>query len=434
LRQVELAERCRRRSAADDLADCFYEFKNEQAGRPPVFLTILGSHALAISMNEDYMEEVLLKEAGRLTTSFRNAAFQHAMTRVHDDNSLWMAALGKALTDNTGRTLQQEGVESIAAGFRLADRLEANLTAKLKDGSDPAVFAARIRLDMLQAKGYLLRSSETRRELAPLAELVGELIEHLEAVAAGATVTFKTAADLDRLPANWADGETPIPVENRELYRRLLRSTVWVADPVADKCGAGFVILPQSRLVLTCRHVADAGRDVVVFFPMFENERVIAERERYLSLLKAGQGIRGRVVAADRLRDLALIRLETMPKGVEGAPPAHENAFPAQIVHSVGNPDVGAFWVYSQGAVRQVVSRKMKDPSSGAPVEARVILTDSPLNPGDSGGPLVNSQGELLGIAQSVLRDRENRIQRTSLFVELTEIEAFLKENGFSLR
>jgi S1-C subfamily serine protease len=249
----------------------------------------------------------------------------------------------------------------------------------------------------------------------------------------GNTFTLKTAADLDFLPPGWSDGEKAVPLEHRELYRRLLRSVVWVVDAQTGDTGAGVVVLPHNRLVLTCHHVVQPGGDVAALFPIYEDGQVVAEREPYLSVFQTGRAVHGRVIAADRRRDLALIRLDAMPDEVQPLPRAQESAFAAQVVHSIGNPNVGALWVYTRGAVRQVVHRKAADAGARIALDARVILTDSPINPGDSGGPLVNSQGELLGITHGYFRAPDNRVQRTSLFIDLSEIEAFLREQGYTL-
>jgi uncharacterized protein (TIGR03000 family) len=433
LRQVELAGACRRHAPPSGLEEGYYEFQTDRSDKAPVFLAVLGDHALAISPNAGDLEELLRKDAGQTATSFRNPAFPQALPAAGAQDGVWMAALGQAVVNNSGDTLEGKGVESFHLGLRLDDRLAARLTATMKDGYAPAPFAAQLQFDLLRGKGALMKASQERSELAPVVGLVEDLIQGIDVAVDGQTFTLETTADLDLLPADWADGENAVPLEHRELYRRLLRSVVWVVDAQTGVTGAGVVLLPRNRLVLTCHHVVQAGGDVAALFPIYKNGQVVAEREPYLSVFKTGKAVHGRVIAADRRRDLALIRLDTMPDDVQPLPPAQENAFATQVVHSLGNPNVGALWVYTRGAVRQVVRRKAADPGAGIALDARVILTDSPINPGDSGGPLVNGQGELLGITHGYLRAPDNRVQRTSLFIDLSEIEAFLREQGYKL-
>src|SRR5205823_989388 len=97
--------------------------------------------------------------------------------------------------------------------------------------------------------------------------------------------------------------------------------TCWLADR-------------ERRLAVTCRHVVGDSREVLVYFPAYEKDRPVVEAARYL---RKSPAVVGRVVAADAARDLALIRLASVPEGVQEMRLADQSSGPGDDVHSVGN-------------------------------------------------------------------------------------------------
>jgi hypothetical protein len=224
----------------------------------------------------------------------------------------------------------------------------------------------------------------------------------------------------------------PEPEAGVSVYRKVLPATVWVhSDRGGGKraTGSGAIIDRGRRLVLTNYHVVGNVKKATVFFPAFEKNRVVPERQYYLDRAKR-LGIPGEVVELDKEADLALIRIDRVPDGVKALPIAAESPEPGQTVHSIGNPGrSGALWVYTPGKVRQVYSKKWKaklDERTVHTFEAKVVETDSPTNPGDSGGPLVNDRGELVGVTQGGALDAES----LSLFVDVSEVRRFLNRRS----
>src|SRR5206468_1395232 len=78
--------------------------------------------------------------------------------------------------------------------------------------------------------------------------------------------------------------------------------------------------------------------------------------------------------------------------------------------------------VYNAGAVRQVY--RFDRVIGLQHVAARVIETQSPLNPGDSGGPLFNDAGEVVGVHCCIKPDT----QLIGESIDLSEIKAFLAD------
>ena len=113
--------------------------------------------------------------------------------------------------------------------------------------------------------------------------------------------------------------------------------------------------------------------------------------------------IRGKMVAQDSSRDLAIIEVESLPAGVEALPLARQSANPGERVHTVGNPAASsALWVYNSGSVRAVAKKKVILAPAMQQVDCWTLEVQNPLNPGDSGGPMVNERIELVGVNSSV--------------------------------
>jgi hypothetical protein len=236
-------------------------------------------------------------------------------------------------------------------------------------------------------------------------------------------------------PATQPETKTPPPPltdSGAEVYRTVLKSTVWVhSDRGGGRLatGSGSLVDRGRRLVLTNYHVVGDVKRATVFFPAFEGTRAVPER-RYYTERASRLGIPGEVVEVDKQADLALIRIDRVPDGVPALPLAAASPDPGQTVHSIGNPGrSGALWVYTPGKVRQVYSKKWRaklDDRTTLTFEARVIETDSPTNPGDSGGPLANDRAELVGVTQGGAIDA----QLLSTFVDITEVKRLMNRRS----
>jgi S1-C subfamily serine protease len=206
----------------------------------------------------------------------------------------------------------------------------------------------------------------------------------------------------------------------RKAYKITLASCAWVTTP--GGVGSGWVANQSGRLVLTNFHVVGNSDDVVVVFPRYEDGKLVAERAEYRS------GIRATVIATDPRRDLAVLQLQSLPDATRELKLAKESAAPGDTVHSLGNPvKSDALWVYTKGEVRQVYRKDMR--YNGLHVKARIVETQSPINPGDSGGPVVNSAGELVGMSTATVSDA----RLISSCIDVEEIRSFLNQTLESL-
>jgi S1-C subfamily serine protease len=125
------------------------------------------------------------------------------------------------------------------------------------------------------------------------------------------------------------------------------------------------------------------------------NAHVVEGAERVMVGLQAGQRIEGRVVGADPITDLAVVRL----LGPGPWPVASlGNSDALQVgdwAIAVGNP-FGLDHTVTLG----IVSSLNRNVSKLGITDKRLdlIQTDAAINPGNSGGPLLNADGEVVGI------------------------------------
>lgn len=209
-----------------------------------------------------------------------------------------------------------------------------------------------------------------------------------------------------------------------EIYQQVLQGTAWVHTQ--KRHGTGWLADADKRLLVTNYHVVGPEETVTVVFPDFRDGKLIAESRHYKenepALLRKGRAVKGQVVAADPKRDLAVIKLDSLPADVVPLKMARGGPGPSDRVHSVGNPGASdAFWVYTTGTVRQVYRNKFQY-QDGQQVEAQVIETQAPLNPGDSGGPVVNDRGEVVGVNAA----GKPGAQLVSLCIDVAEAKALI--------
>lgn len=144
--------------------------------------------------------------------------------------------------------------------------------------------------------------------------------------------------------------------------------------------GSGFIIDDRGH-ILTNYHVIEGAEDVFV-------------------TLVDGREIKGKVLGADAINDVALLKIDekNLPSISIGN---SDEVMIGEWVLAIGNPFGNLIEDPRPTVTFGVISalnRSFKpDPSSGH-VYLNMIQTDAAINPGNSGGPLVNIRGEVIGI------------------------------------
>jgi S1-C subfamily serine protease len=147
---------------------------------------------------------------------------------------------------------------------------------------------------------------------------------------------------------------------------------------------------------------------------------------------------RAEVVRTDKRRDLALVRVDDPPDGVQAITVAPlDDLEMGDEVEFVGHPE-GYLWSLSAGRVSQV---RPKFPLVENAEGVTIIQTDSAINRGNSGGPLLTPAPELhlLGIAEGgALQGGTGGVgvpaPGLNLAIAVSEVQSFLAENESALK
>ncbi len=207
-----------------------------------------------------------------------------------------------------------------------------------------------------------LAGSGTSNFIAEAAEKVGPAVVRINA-----SRTVKTST---RVPEMFDDpffkrffGEMP-----EQPTERVQRGT-----------GSGF-IYSNDGLIMTNAHVV-AGSDTVEV------------------VLRDGRKVKGKVLGADPLTDVAVIRIDERNLPVVNLGNS-DTLRPGEWAIAIGNP-LGLDNTVTAG----IISATGRSSSQIGVPDKRVgfIQTDAAINPGNSGGPLLNQRGEVIGMNTAII-------------------------------
>ncbi|MBX3182525.1 MAG: trypsin-like peptidase domain-containing protein [Polyangiaceae bacterium] len=229
------------------------------------------------------------------------------------------------------------------------------------------------------------------------------------------------------------------PKTAKELYRSAAPATVIIRVP--GGMGSGVIIDPAGW-ILTNHHVVADGK----------SEDFLTKVEVLLGDLSAGGGMERReevyeavVYKADKLRDLALIRLTKPPAKLPHMRLAKQSPTPGDPVVALGHAGAGMLWAIKSGQVAALgkLSEHLSTLASFGEEDKEVaerfkerldeqhlglvIQTSCGILPGDSGGPLLDERGDLVGVNAFSNRDGKTG-GLLSFHVHLDEVKKFTAE------
>ncbi|MEU9758547.1 trypsin-like peptidase domain-containing protein [Streptomyces sp. NPDC047985] len=140
------------------------------------------------------------------------------------------------------------------------------------------------------------------------------------------------------------------------------------------------------------------------------NAHVVGAERRFRVTVATGEKAQGAsLVSAYPEQDLAVIKLDSVPKGLKAATFGDSKKVEVgQIVLAMGSP-LGLASSVTQGivsAVGRTVSEGRTGGGTGATI-ANMVQTSAAINPGNSGGALVNLNSEVIGIPTLAATDPE---------------------------
>jgi S1-C subfamily serine protease len=226
--------------------------------------------------------------------------------------------------------------------------------------------------------------------------------------------------------------------ETEDLYERVVKSCVFIVTPISKTSyamGSGSLIDAEKRYVITNYHVVEDKAVVYAQFPRYIKGKLDTDKKGYKDTALGGKAIKAKVLHYDISRDLAVIQLEKIPAGTQAIPLAKNSPRQGTTVWNIGSPGaVDQVFSVTEGKVRSVgIEDHLVSGPGGADafrVRAKMVTATNPTNPGDSGGPLFNSKGHQVAVTES----GRTRAQQVNLFVDVTEVRAFLAEKKITFK
>lgn len=215
-------------------------------------------------------------------------------------------------------------------------------------------------------------ADEARRlRRTPVVEVFEQTRDGVVNISSTQVIQIRSFNPLDQLFDDLFDVR---PELRRPRDRQITRTSV----------GSGFVIHPDGYIVT--------------------NAHVVMRTAERKAIFADGREFDARIVAADPLRDLAVLKIDAdrplpaIPLGTSS------DLMVGETVVAIGNP-LGYQHTVTSGVV-SAVDREL--PISDEVTFTGLIQTDASINPGNSGGPLLNILGQLIGVNTAIRADAQN--------------------------
>jgi putative serine protease PepD len=170
------------------------------------------------------------------------------------------------------------------------------------------------------------------------------------------------------------------------VYKQDSPSVVTITDIMSGAQGTGQatgsgIVLDTNGDILTNAHVIAGGRQIQVTF-------------------SDGRTVNATVVGSNSSADLAVLKVSVASSSLQ--PVTLGNSDSVQVgdtVYAIGSP-FGLSGTLTEGIVSNL---NQSGAGTGGSNLTGLIQTDAAINPGNSGGALVNSQGQVIGINNSII-------------------------------
>lgn len=190
-------------------------------------------------------------------------------------------------------------------------------------------------------------------------------------------VLYLTFVTLSLLPVS-AQNFAPDELINISVYEKINPAIVSIDANLNDGFSAGTgCVVRSDGVILTGSHVIEGAKDIDV---------TTSDGKVYKASILAKMG---------KNKDLALLKIDAKKNLKTISFGDSSDVKVGQKVLAIGNP-FGFSGTLTSGIVSRIDYAKGR------------IQTDAAINPGCSGGPLLNSQGEVIGISQSIYNPDNN--------------------------
>lgn len=194
-------------------------------------------------------------------------------------------------------------------------------------------------------------------------------------------------------------------ITNINVYEQINPAIVSIDTQIKYglSCGTGCVV-SNDGIILTSSHVIEDGKDITV---------TIYNGKTYKAEVLKRMGLNN---------DLALLKIKIDQPMQTVKLGDSEQIKVGQKVLAIGNP-FGFNGTLTQGIISRIDYSKNK------------IQTDAAINPGSSGGPLLNTNGEVIGINQSIYNP-DNNISNIGIgfAIPVNTVKDFLKSTSVAVK
>jgi S1-C subfamily serine protease len=204
---------------------------------------------------------------------------------------------------------------------------------------------------------------------------------------AGAVLKLTPAGPVAAATSSPAPAASAAPVASAlsvtSLYQAAVQGVVTITTQIPGRFGSlgqgtgSGIVLDQSGDILTNAHVVSDASQVQVTF-------------------NDGQSVAGTVSGVNTSADLAVVKVSVAASSLHPLPLGNSNnVLVGDSVYAIGAP----FELSGSLTAGIVSGLNRTNPATGL---TGLIQTDARINPGNSGGPLLNTQGQVVGINQSI--------------------------------
>lgn len=240
-------------------------------------------------------------------------------------------------------------------------------------------------------------------------------------------ITVPTSADINSIGStsqSTTDGNGSNPsvtsdtADWESVIKKVSPSVVSIQTQLSNgvAAGSGAIIDANNGYIITNNHVVKDAKTIYV-------------------TLSNGQIYEGTLKGSDATTDIAIVKLNTVPKGLQAVSFSDSDALQVgQPTMAIGNP-LGYANSASTGII-SALNRPVSVSSDGNAQDAVVtnaIQVDAAVNQGNSGGPLFNASGEVIGITSSIASVSNNTSSAGSIGIGFAIPSNLVKKVGESI-
>ncbi len=191
-------------------------------------------------------------------------------------------------------------------------------------------------------------------------------------------------------------GPTVVGITNKAIARD------WFNNPVQTEGVGSGVIFKSDGYIVTNNHVIEGAKELIVS-------------------LADGRSLKGKLVGADALTDIAVVKVEAsdLPAAAFGN---SDEVVVGEPAIAIGNP----LGLEFQGSVTAGVISALNRTLDISDRRVKLIQTDAAINPGNSGGALVNADGKVIGINSAKLA--ANGVEGMGFSIPINTVQTIIDE------